>query len=106
MASRKINPAAAAARKAEAEKLAKMGEQEKKLYIQKKRREQAAKTATIRVRRALRAIKGMEQLARKKAYFTPEETAKIISVVNDAWKRAAERWTNAAKVSQEEEFSL
>lgn len=102
---RKVNQNAIAARKAEQEKLAKMGEQEKKIYLQQKRMHSAKKVAKVRVNRALKALRGIGELSRRRRHFTAEDITKIISAVNDAWTREAKRWASGAE-SSEPEFSL
>lgn len=102
---RKVNEAAQRARKAEQEKIAKMGEQEKKVYMQRKRMESAKKAGTLRVNRALKAVRGIGDLSRRRRHFTAEDITKIINAVNDAWKREAGRWTSGAE-STESKFSL
>lgn len=102
---RKVNESAAHARKLEAEKLAKMGEQEKKVYLQQKRMANAKKSAKVRVNRAIRALRGIGDLSRKRRSFTAEDISKIISAVNDTWTREAKRWSSGSE-SNEPEFSL
>lgn len=98
----------AAARKARAEKLGKMSDQEKTVYLQHERMERFKKLAGIRVSRALRALSAVKQLGNRKKYgYTPDDTAKIFSALNARLKDAFERFqASDSGKSMKEEFTL
>lgn len=103
------DPAKAAhARKMRAEKLAKMSDQEKTVFLQQERMEKFKKLAGIRVSRALRALTGVKQLGNRKKYgYTTEDTAKIFTVLNDRLKDAYNRFQDTTEQTRrKEEFSL